>query len=209
MPVVTVYFIFEIFVTEIINYIIVVSLKSSYQRSYFPFVYMKGYSKHPGYRISKRVKMQDGAVVTFHNPAYLWNCKLDPFHLQHNNTADFIGAGKISQGLQKFHGCYHSCKFTFLAQYTLKKKLISFNIPVPVKNDIVPKIPFSFYAKTFGDAGYSYNKAELDTRLGNLILYSGGFGLDMLTLYDISLRIEYSFNQLGEKGLFLHIRGGF
>lgn len=98
---------------------------------------------------------------------------------------------------------------TFLAQYTLKKKLITFNIPVPLKNDIVPKIPFSFYAKTFADAGYSYNKAELDTRLGNRFLYSGGFGLDMLTLYDISLRIEYSFNQLGEKGLFLHIRGGF
>jgi hypothetical protein len=38
---------------------------------------------------------------------------------------------------------------SFLAQYTLKKKLVSFNIPVPIKNNVVPKIPFSFFAKTF------------------------------------------------------------
>ncbi len=98
---------------------------------------------------------------------------------------------------------------TFLSQYTLKKKIISFNIPVPIKNNIVPRIPVTIFAKTFGDAGYAYNKTELDTRLGNRLLYTGGFGLDILTLYDINMKIEYSFNQLGEKGLFLHMRGGF
>ena len=45
--------------------------------------------------------------------------------------------------------------------------------------------------------------------LNNRLLYSGGFGIDILTLYDINLRIEYSFNQLGEKGLFLHNQSGF
>jgi outer membrane protein assembly factor BamA len=97
----------------------------------------------------------------------------------------------------------------FLAQYTLKKKLISFNIPVPIKNKIVPKIPFSFYVKTFADAGYSHSKLNNDSRLGNRLLYTGGFGLDVLTLYDINIMLQYSFNQLGEKGLFLHARGGF
>ena len=43
---------------------------------------------------------------------------------------------------------------------------------------------------------------ELDTKLNNRLLYTGGIGIDMLTLYDICLKIEYSFNQLGEKGLF-------
>ncbi|RYY68256.1 MAG: hypothetical protein EOO13_12810 [Chitinophagaceae bacterium] len=98
---------------------------------------------------------------------------------------------------------------SMLAKYTLKKKIIAFDIPVPFKNKIVPKIPFQFFAKSFADAGYSYNKFAGDTRLGNKLLYTGGFGLDMLTLYDINFSFEYSFNQLGQKGLFLHARGGF
>jgi hypothetical protein len=97
----------------------------------------------------------------------------------------------------------------FMAQYTLKKKLVSFSIPVPIKNNIVPRVPFTIFAKSYADAGYAHSKQEFDTRLGNRFLYTGGFGVDILTLYDINMKIEYSFNQLGEKGLFLHMRGGF
>lgn len=96
-----------------------------------------------------------------------------------------------------------------LAKYTLKKKIIAFDIPVPIKNKIVPKVPFQFFAKTYADLGYSYNKSSFRTRLGNELLYSAGFGIDMLTLYDINFSFEYSFNQIGQKGLFLHARGGF
>ena len=97
----------------------------------------------------------------------------------------------------------------FLSRATLKKKIIAFNIPVPFKNSITPVIPFTIFAKTFADMGYSYNKAGFDTNLGNRLLYTGGFGIDILSLYDFNLKIEYSFNQLGEKGLFLHAKGGF
>ena len=97
----------------------------------------------------------------------------------------------------------------FLTKYTLRKKVIAFDIPVPIKNKFVSKVPFRLFAKTFADAGYSYNKFSAPTRLGNRLLYSGGFGLDVLTLYDINFSFEYSFNQLGEKGLFLHAKGGF
>ncbi len=96
-----------------------------------------------------------------------------------------------------------------VTRYTLKKKILSFNIPVPFHIKILPKIPFTIFAKTYADAGYSYNKPEFNTRLNNRFLYSGGFGVDILTLYDINLRVEYSFNQLGENGLFLHSKGGF
>ena len=58
------------------------------------------------------------------------------------------------------------------------------------------------FAKTYADAGWSSITRELDTKLNNRLLYTGGIGIDMLTLYDICLKIEYSFNQLGEKGLF-------
>lgn len=104
-----------------------------------------------------------------------------------------------------------------IAKYTLSKKLVSFKIPVPFKIKALPYVPFSIFAKTYADLGYSYNRPQYNaaqnlsyiSNLNNRFLYSGGFGLDILTLYDFSFRIEYSFNQLGEKGLFLHAKGGF
>lgn len=96
-----------------------------------------------------------------------------------------------------------------LAQYTLKKKIISFDIPVPFKIKVLPKIPVALFAKTFADAGTSYIPSAFDSRLNNRLLYTAGFGLDILTLYDINLKLEYSFNQLGQNGLFLHMKGGF
>lgn len=97
----------------------------------------------------------------------------------------------------------------FLTRHTIKKKIVAFKIPVPFKNKFTQAIPFSIFAKTFADLGYSYNTAGFDTKLGNRLLYTGGVGIDILSLYDINLKLEYSFNQLGEKGLFLHAKGGF
>ncbi|MEO7561480.1 MAG: POTRA domain-containing protein [Ferruginibacter sp.] len=96
-----------------------------------------------------------------------------------------------------------------LARSTLKKKIIAFKIPMPFHLKALPTIPITLFAKTFVDVGYSYNKKDLDTRLNNRLLYTGGFGIDLLTFYDINLKFEYSFNQLGENGLFLHAKGGF
>lgn len=96
-----------------------------------------------------------------------------------------------------------------MLKYTLRKRLFGFNIPVPIKNNVINKIPFQFFAKTYGDAGYGYSKFGAETLLNNKLLYTGGFGLDILSIYDINASFEYSFNQLGQKGLFLHIKGGF
>lgn len=96
-----------------------------------------------------------------------------------------------------------------VAKYTLKKKIISFKIPLPIHIKTIPDIPISIFAKGFADAGYSYNKPLYKTYLNNKLLYSAGFGIDILTVYDINLRMEYSFNQLNENGLFLHSNGGF
>jgi hypothetical protein len=96
-----------------------------------------------------------------------------------------------------------------VAKYTLKKKLFAFKIKVPFHIKAIPSIPFAFYAKTYADAGYSYIQKEFDTRLNNRFLYTGGFGIDVLSIYDLNVNFEYSFNQLGENGLFLHARVGF
>ncbi len=98
---------------------------------------------------------------------------------------------------------------TALVKSTIKKKIGYFSIPFPFHSRTISSIPFTFYAKTYADLGYAYNKKTYDTYLNNRLLYTGGFGLDILTLYDVNLRIEYSFNQLHENGLFLHNQAGF
>ena len=96
-----------------------------------------------------------------------------------------------------------------VVKYTLSKKVAAFRIPIPFKIKTVPYIPMKIFAKTYADAGYSYTPSQFISRFNNKLLYAGGFGLDILTLYDIVLKVEFSFNQLGEKGLFLHGKSGF
>jgi len=93
-----------------------------------------------------------------------------------------------------------------ISKYTLSKKLFGLKIPLPFKLKQLPNIPFSVYAKSYAEAGYAYTKKEFNSYLNNRFLYSGGVGLDLLSLYDLKLSVEYSINQLGEKGLFLHAR---
>jgi outer membrane protein assembly factor BamA len=99
-----------------------------------------------------------------------------------------------------------------LNKATLKKKIVSFKITLPFGIPFIfkkkEKIPFTFFAKTYTDIGYSYNKYN-SSNLNNKLLYTGGFGIDMLTFYDFTVRFEYSFNQLNENGLFLRLQSGF
>ena len=96
-----------------------------------------------------------------------------------------------------------------LLKSTLKYKVAEFKIPLPFKLKSLSYIPFTIFAKTYADLGYVYNKKEFAATLNNKLLYTGGFGIDILTFYDVNLRLEYSFNQLNQKGLFLHTQSGF
>ncbi len=72
------------------------------------------------------------------------------------------------------------------------------------------KIHFTFYMNAFFDAGYVYNRYKtLDNTLQNSFLYSGGWGLDVVTYYDITLRLDFSVNKMGEKGFYFHIVAPF
>ncbi|MEO6219195.1 MAG: POTRA domain-containing protein [Ginsengibacter sp.] len=91
-----------------------------------------------------------------------------------------------------------------IAKFDLKTEIVKFYLPTFIKSPTYNRIPFTIYAKAFTDLGYAYIQQQFDTRLNNRLLYAGGLGIDILTLYDFKLSIELSFNQLGEKGLFLH-----
>lgn len=71
------------------------------------------------------------------------------------------------------------------------------------------RIPLRIFAKVYGNAGYVYNPQPGNNFLVNRMLYSAGFGIDILTYYDFTIKLEYSFNQLGENGLFLHRMSNF
>jgi len=94
-----------------------------------------------------------------------------------------------------------------LAKFGLNKKILHFKIPFPFRIKEIPYVPFTFFIKTYADMGYVYNKPNYSGMLNNKFLYSSGIGIDVLSLYDLRLSVEYSMNQLGEKGLFLHTRG--
>ena len=97
-----------------------------------------------------------------------------------------------------------------ISKFNLKREIFNFSInTIFKKSKTLNKIPFRIYAKTFADMGYSYNKEDFVSRLNNKFLGSAGVGVDIVTFYDLQIRIEYSLNQLGQKRLFLHNEKGF
>ncbi len=88
---------------------------------------------------------------------------------------------------------------------TLTREILNFNIRVPKKKGKVPEqIPVRIFGKIYGNTGYVHNPRPGNNFLSNKMLYSGGFGIDILTFYDVTFKLEYTFNQLGQNGLFLH-----
>lgn len=64
---------------------------------------------------------------------------------------------------------------------------------------------FAAYLNLFFDMGYvSDDLLDEQNFLDNEWMYGYGLGLDLVTSYDRTLRLEYSFNRLQESGLFIH-----
>lgn len=93
---------------------------------------------------------------------------------------------------------------------TLSREIWSPKLRTGLKSRSYGVIPFRFYLKTYGDLGYVYSKNRIGVNpLDNRLLYTGGVGLDVISIYDATIFLEYSFNQLGEKGIFLQAGLGF
>lgn len=85
------------------------------------------------------------------------------------------------------------------------RKLFTFNIQLPGVRKIAPqKIPIHIYGRTFGNTGYTHNPNAGNNYLSNKMLVSGGLGIDISTIYDFTLKLDWSFNQLGQNGIFIH-----
>lgn len=91
-----------------------------------------------------------------------------------------------------------------LAQATLLRQIGKYTLNTHLKSKNYNQIPFRYFLKLYGDVGYAHNDYPGNSILNNKLLYTGGIGLDVVSIYDLVLRIEFSYNQLGKGGLYLH-----
>ncbi len=93
---------------------------------------------------------------------------------------------------------------------TLTRQILNTHIRIPSKKiERLNAIPLKVFAKTFINAGYVYSPHAGYNQLNNQFVYSGGLGLDIVAFTDFVIKIEWSFNRLGENGLYLHKRNYF
>ena len=100
----------------------------------------------------------------------------------------------ISYGISK-----NNFKYEIIKPHITKFKFI--------KNEKFNMIHYALYLNLFADFGYAYDYKpinQLSNNLSNSFLYGYGIGLDLVTYYDIVFRIEYSFNKMNEKGIFIN-----
>ncbi len=94
---------------------------------------------------------------------------------------------------------------------TFTRELLNFSIPTPVlkKGKESHRIPLRIFGKAYGNTGYVHNPQPGDNSLSNKMLYAGGFGIDILAFYNVTFKLEYTFNSIGQNGLFLHQKSNF
>ena len=92
---------------------------------------------------------------------------------------------------------------------TIRNEIFSCKLKTHLKSKIYERIPFQFYIKAFGNLGYAYSQDPGNSLLNNKLLTTSGFGLDIVTLYDVVFKLEYSFNQLNQQGFFFHTASDF
>jgi len=97
--------------------------------------------------------------------------------------------------------------------YVAFKNEVKFKlINVPIQNlplfgiTQFSKAYYAFYLTVFSDWGYvgSPDPYVTNNFLANKAMWGNGVGLDLVTYYDLVWRFEYSYNQLGQGGFFLH-----
>ena len=91
-----------------------------------------------------------------------------------------------------------------LGQATLTQEIFKSTLHTHLKSRNYNQIPFRYFLKLYGDVGYAHSNYAGNSLLNNRLLYTGGIGLDIVSIYDFIFRIELSFNQLGSQGLYLH-----
>ena len=124
-----------------------------------------------------------------------------PFHQPYINNSLMGSADTYMRGLEYYvvQGVAGG-----IVRGTVKNELFSFNFRNPISSKTHDKIPFRLFIKAYTDLGYSYLPDAGISVFNNKLLHTYGLGVDIITFYDVVIRFEYTFNQLGEHALFFH-----
>lgn len=143
------------------------------------------------------------SFVQFHNYGVIRFNQNQPFYNQ-----NLLGYGDLYlRGMENY---VIDGTAGFLSNTTFYHKLFTYVFKNPIKSKSHDKIPFSFYLKAFGDLGYVHNaQPTITNTFPNRLLRSAGIGLDIVSIYDFVFRLEYSFNQFGDRGFAARARGDF
>jgi outer membrane protein assembly factor BamA len=93
-------------------------------------------------------------------------------------------------------------------KYELANKIFDISRLLKIKQ--FNSLPLGIYANTYADMGYvkNYFPEFSNSSLSNKLLFGGGVGLDFVTFYDTSFRVNYSVNQTGFGKLYFGVQRG-
>ena len=135
---------------------------------------------------SKYIKLKNKYFYSF-NISSVISSNNQPYIL-YENTYNLRGYEKYL-----IHG-----KSNVIFKNTFKKNILSKNISRNNQDYFkrIKNIPFKIYAKIFFDSGsiWKYTNTNINLDLNNNYLYSVGFGIDIVTIKNISLSSEISRN---------------
>lgn len=121
-----------------------------------------------------------------------------PYIFQKNMGYDF-------DEMRGYEYYVHDGTFFNIVRTNIKYKLLDHQFKLPIR--YFRYIPLKLYLKIHSDWGYTYTAQKGNNFLSNRNLYAAGFGLDIVTLYDIRIRLEYTLNDNGNRALYLHKSG--
>jgi outer membrane protein assembly factor BamA len=134
-----------------------------------------------------------------------------------NITGSYVFSSEPGLGYLQFVRGYeyyavngnNAALFKNLVKYELLPvKVINLNIWPVRKLHQFNRVPLEVYVNLFFDTGYVSDKFDnykiYNNTLVNKMMYSTGAGIDFITYYDKVLSLDYSFNALGDRGLFIH-----
>lgn len=90
-------------------------------------------------------------------------------------------------------------------RYELFDKAINFGKEMPKS---FRYFPLKIYAKVYSDQGYVNNPyyADNGNDFANNLLWGSGLGFDIVMYNDFVVQVEYTWNKVNEKGLYLHFK---
>ena len=125
--------------------------------------------------------------------------------MQRSNYSDrkLMGYGLMQMNGLEYYVVDGNAATLFKA--AIHQRIGSYTVENPLTKKFLPSVKFTFWMKAFTNLGYVYSEEKNKANpLANSLLRTAGIGVDLISIYDFVLNMEYSINQLGDKGLYLH-----